>query len=242
MLDTLVDSMTEVGHYVAVLIDGNVVTFVHDSGASIAQISSTIVNSLRRNGVSLRLVDRGAVMWVTPTGSEVVQVKLWMVPNVAMLDIRSEGNTIPSHALMLENPRLGPLDAYLGRSTLIRLNLTTEHATGVLYGPMGTCIKMWESKSDIDQRLSELYPHQVYRGGEVPMPDAVEDMEPTSADDGSKELSPICVRRRTASVQSGPAAASAATGTVLVNALDRAVITEIWRDGDRFEDDDYDLT
>ena len=150
MLQTLVDSVAAMGHYVSLLsVGGNVVTFMHDSVSSITQISTTHVYNLQRHGDGLKLMECCKITWVTPTGSGIVQVKLWIVPNVTVLNLREKDNTVPSHVMMMENPRLGPFDAYLGQITLIRLSLTTEHSTGVLYGPFDTHIKMWKSKGKL---------------------------------------------------------------------------------------------
>ena len=71
----------------------------------------------------------------------------------------------------------------------MRLGLTTEHPTGVLYGSFGTRIKMWKSRKHIEERLAELYPN-VKNRGIVPSTTTKAATEPASADDDT-ELEPV---------------------------------------------------
>ena len=186
MLQRLVDDVEEVGHFVAVSVGGCVVTFRHDTGTSISQISSTHVRNLQRHGAMLKLMEEREITWCTPARSTVIRARLWLVPNVAILDLRNEGSTIPNHVLMLENPELETLDAFLGRSTLMRLNLSTAHATGELVSIYGLRIKMWKAARHIAERLAELYPERKNMGI-VPSSSHQQPAEPTSADNSSEE-------------------------------------------------------
>ena len=157
---SVLQKVRKVGHLATVSFDGFCIVCMLDTGTSITQLSSQRIQQLQRQRVTMTMIEEPRVQWDTPTASYIIQVKLWLVQNCAIVDIKQEVSSQQKHVMIMENPKLRADAALLGRSTLITLGLSTDHETGIIYGPAGGTYCMWSSSTDIEARLTELYPDE----------------------------------------------------------------------------------
>ena len=187
----------KVGHLVTMAFDGYCIVCMLDTGTSVTQLSSQRIQQLQRQRVTMSMIEEPRVQWETATSSYKTQMKLWLIQNCAIVDIKREVSSQPKHVMVMENPMLRSDAAFVGRSTLITLGLSTDHETGLVYGPAGGTYCTWSSNEEIEARLTELYPQDTETHHAQVETTHVSDSAGTASDSSSvpiEEMTPTRVR------------------------------------------------
>ena len=124
------------GRFVPVLAGSVLSSWYHDPGADMAQISPSLFDKYKKEGVPLQIIDSRLVELRTTTSVVKVIMPVVMIRGIGFFDLSRRSTNVSVCCMVLVNPTMTIHEACTGINMLMALQCVTDHASGVLRLPL----------------------------------------------------------------------------------------------------------